>query len=1160
MKNKKNKKKLKKFVEGGETILTPKPRAIGTGEKKDSYTEYNPSKDAEKQWILNWMGDPEFNKRLLNNVETYEDKHIKGKGKKFAGFNNEKRAETFTNNALERLKTVKQVEYPSYAAFREEAGSPNSKAFYQPGDHTIHYPSPNLSYQQPEDKQAIKSSKVHELIHASQLDQLQKIVPAPEILNNVRKELEIELGYKFKQGYDGTLQIESSGSFNAEKFKKARAIVEKYGLTPNLDVDINSYNSSNPKDMEKYKRIMDTQYLNYLNGDQEAYPRIMSLRYKYDIKPGQIVDDKLFEQMLKDHKSGVNENMLFNYYSKEQIKRMFNELADNKGSSKDPNTNLQYAKYGGSLKKYGLGGPGDPTTIARKDVMSVNGAVTQTAGNTGALVVDPYNFAFEAGVTTLTPQQWNLLSAMQKQAIQHQAYSKVGLKQTGDNTFTGTQGQANMFKKGGKLPKYANGGDPPTDDGKKGIKYVSDPNDPALKAYNDSLSLYNGYIKERNGPYMDADYYESQDWVKNLYYPKGTKDYKRVIDYTKESWGAKYHSSIKPIGIYEPGEYPLTGMPVYKKPVQPVKLATKMGDKDHQREVGWTGVTTKVGWIGERPEGKLKEPIKKGAQYPRFSLPSAIQGEGMRDIYEYNPKTGNYLPTSTMPLDDVKNMDIINKATTESMRKDIERFLPTNNQKSKFNEGGTIGASIGQGLGMLTSLIPGVGPLISPLATKAFTDAGQYFGDSMYDKKHPEQNTQDAMNLKNFTTNPYGDYKYGGKTPNSLRATHGGKLAGLGADVYLAKGRPHSKGGIKGDTNGDGKAEIEFEGGELYFDKEQYIVNKDISKKYANSLKRLAERSDSVSKSSLAMLKNKIINENESMRMENTPKTKFIGGGGLYLGGLPGATQNLSSVPLQSYFYNNPSSVSTPSTKIEDSSAVGFTGNPFNTNSTKTGSLYNTAGLIGQAIPAAYNIGMGLFNKPEVVKPFANPYTNEIKSNLGKMGYNGQSVQNQLNRTFAAGKDTMLNFSGNSGVTMSNMQNLYSNLGQKKAEADLMGQTMNNNILSTKNQTLASLGAQNMQGKILAKQMTDANKATKNAFLSTGIGQVGQLGSSIMTIGNTEAENDIKLKALQNAFSTYTVDANVINQIRAGKVPPGWTEQDIILFKQLDASLNKSGN
>jgi len=110
---------------------------------------------------------------------------------------------------------------------------------------------------------------------------------------------------------------------------------------------------------------------------------------------------------------------------------------------------------------------------------------------------------------------------------------------------------------------YAKGGLGDGDGDKKPI-YVTDPNDPRLKAYQDSLNTYNitNKIKES---------------LKKIKYtdPKSSKDYYKIYDYN--------NPRIKPISHIWTEDYvnqnnlirpnpSMIGIPVYKKPVQPVIL------------------------------------------------------------------------------------------------------------------------------------------------------------------------------------------------------------------------------------------------------------------------------------------------------------------------------------------------------------------------------------------------------------------------------------------------------------------------------------------------------------------------------------------------------------------------------------------------------------
>jgi len=114
----------------------------------------------------------------------------------------------------------------------------------------------------------------------------------------------------------------------------------------------------------------------------------------------------------------------------------------------------------------------------------------------------------------------------------------------------------------------------------KGVRqpiFTDDPRDPRLRNYQDSLRLYNNYLKDVK---WAADYYRTntQDILKsykNQRRPVGSEAYKKLYEEIKKNW-TKFqpnilHPTIKPTAIYDFAEYPLTGSREYKKPVQPVK-------------------------------------------------------------------------------------------------------------------------------------------------------------------------------------------------------------------------------------------------------------------------------------------------------------------------------------------------------------------------------------------------------------------------------------------------------------------------------------------------------------------------------------------------------------------------------------------------------------
>lgn len=124
-------------------------------------------------------------------------------------------------------------------------------------------------------------------------------------------------------------------------------------------------------------------------------------------------------------------------------------------------------------------------------------------------------------------------------------------------------------------------------------------------------------------------------------------------------------------------------------------------------------------------------------------------------------------------------------------------------------------------------------------------------------------------------------FKNGGRVPDNLKALDGGHFKKLASDVYLAKGKTHKAGGIKGDVDNDGQPELELEGNELYFDDAQYIINKDISKQFTNSF---SKRGDKVAQNTNDMLKKMAIGENEKLLSTKNYKNggklpKYVKGG-----------------------------------------------------------------------------------------------------------------------------------------------------------------------------------------------------------------------------------------------------------------------------------------
>lgn len=212
----------------------------------------------------------------------------------------------------------------------------------------------------------------------------------------------------------------------------------------------------------------------------------------------------------------------------------------------DPN---QTGTQGGNRNEGALNRGETPTT-PEQDQYAVDPRKKKTPP------VDPY-FAFRGFTNGLA---W--LSGIVDRRRQNQ-YMQAQFANLGQNDAMPVENsQPNPFslyaKYGGSLKKYQQGGRAP-------IK-VDNPNDPRLKAYQDSLSLYNKYPDNVNG---------------HKYFPKEQFDPSFWHDVSNGEWGWENNvenTSFKgkmPIGANLKDGTEMTYLPVFKKPVQPYVMERK---------------------------------------------------------------------------------------------------------------------------------------------------------------------------------------------------------------------------------------------------------------------------------------------------------------------------------------------------------------------------------------------------------------------------------------------------------------------------------------------------------------------------------------------------------------------------------------------------------
>ncbi len=169
------------------------------------------------------------------------------------------------------------------------------------------------------------------------------------------------------------------------------------------------------------------------------------------------------------------------------------------------------------------------------------------------------------------------------------------------------------------------------------------------------------------------------------------------------------------------------------------------------------------------------------------------------------------------------------------------------------------GAASGAAIG---SVVPVIGTAIGAVGGAIIGGLKGFFGSRNAEDANEEslalaaKSKKDAISMNNLAldksalavfptkgveTAPFG-LKDGGPAPATLRAIHGGRLKPLTNGVLIAKGRSHAQGGIKGDTDFDGQADVELEDNELFFPdvgENGFVVNKEISRRFIPQFRKI---------------------------------------------------------------------------------------------------------------------------------------------------------------------------------------------------------------------------------------------------------------------------------------------------------------------------------
>jgi hypothetical protein len=169
------------------------------------------------------------------------------------------------------------------------------------------------------------------------------------------------------------------------------------------------------------------------------------------------------------------------------------------------------------------------------------------------------------------------------------------------------------------------------------------------------------------------------------------------------------------------------------------------------------------------------------------------------------------------------------------------------------------------------------------------------------------------------------------------------------------------------------------------------------------------------------------------------------------------------------------------------------------------------AEVAAMALPAAYNIGMGLFGRPQQFD--AEDYT--VDSNITPYQYNVNPELTNIQYGFADALDAMRNTGLSGGAYATNVQNLNNLRNQQISELLTKKQNIDAEKYMQAQMANTQLGAQNAATRLGIQDMNARAQAAKQGLLATGLKQVGNIGEAFL---NTKLQKGL-VKAIAPDFA-----------------------------------------
>lgn len=185
--------------------------------------------------------------------------------------------------------------------------------------------------------------------------------------------------------------------------------------------------------------------------------------------------------------------------------------------------------------------------------------------------------------------------------------------------------------------------------------------------------------------------------------------------------------------------------------------------------------------------------------------------------------------------------------------------------------------------------------------------------------------------------------------------------------------------------------------------------------------------------------------------------------------------------------------------------------------------LSNTLGTIGQLAPIAYNLGEGMFGKPEKYdyNKYLNPYIGDIRSAMRNRRYNIQPeleanrlAQAVYNRNILQGGFSPSQLQG--GLQSGAISRMRADSGVRAQQ-----QNINNDYLAQQAQMDYNLGENISKLKNYGYEMNLKNRAAKKNYMSAGLSQLQQYAQVQQLMKNQKMSDKEKLNLLKDIIPNY---------------------------------------